>query len=71
MKYRDGEEEMATHSCILVGIIPWLEEPGGLSYMAFQSQTRLSDCTHQAGALSLEASVYMILDEDFQLRWFK
>ena len=24
------EEEMATHSCILVWKIPWTEEPGGL-----------------------------------------
>ena len=24
------EEEMATHSSILAGIIPWTEEPGGL-----------------------------------------
>ena len=24
------EEEMPTHSSILVGIIPWTEEPGGL-----------------------------------------
>ena len=24
------QEEMATHSSILVGIIPWIEEPGGL-----------------------------------------
>ena len=25
------EEEMATHSSILAGIIPWTEEPGGYS----------------------------------------
>jgi len=25
------EEEMATHSSILAGIIPWTEEPGGHS----------------------------------------
>ena len=24
------QEEMATHSSILAGIIPWTEEPGGL-----------------------------------------
>ena len=24
------EEEMAIHSSILAGIIPWIEEPGGL-----------------------------------------
>ena len=27
------EEEMATHSSILVWRIPWTEEPGGLQYM--------------------------------------
>ena len=30
------EEEMATHSCILVWKIPWTEEPGGLQSMASQ-----------------------------------
>ena len=38
------EEEMATHSSILAGEIPWTEEPGGLSSERLQkSQTRLSD----------------------------
>ena len=27
------EEEMATHSSILTGKIPWTEEPGGLQSM--------------------------------------
>ena len=37
------EEGMATHSSILVGKIPWPEEPGGLHSMGLQkSQTRLS-----------------------------
>ena len=27
------EEETATHSSILAGIIPWTEEPGGLESM--------------------------------------
>ena len=27
------EEEMATHSSILAGIIPWAEKPGGLQSM--------------------------------------
>ena len=30
------EEEMATHSIILVGKIPWIEEPGGLQSMGLQ-----------------------------------
>ena len=30
------EEEMATHSSILAGKIPWTEEPGGLQSMGSQ-----------------------------------
>ena len=37
------EEEMATHSSILVWKIPRTEEPGVLQSMGSQSQTRLSD----------------------------
>ena len=38
------EEEMATHSRILVWKIPWTEKPGGLqSTAAAKSRTRLSD----------------------------
>ena len=37
------EEEIATHSSILVWRIPWTEEPGSLQSMGSQSQTRLSD----------------------------
>ena len=37
------EKEMATHSSILIGEIPWSEDPGGLQSMGLQeSQTRLS-----------------------------
>ena len=31
------EKEMATHSSILAGEIPWTEEPGGLQSMGLQS----------------------------------
>ena len=38
------EEDMATHSSILAGKIPWTKGPGGLQSMGLQnSQTRLSD----------------------------
>ena len=38
------EEEMATHSSILAGKIPWTEEPGGLlQSKGSQSWTRLSN----------------------------
>ena len=37
------EKEMATHPSILMGRIPWTEEPGGLQPMGSQSQTRLRD----------------------------
>ena len=30
------EEEMATHSCILVWEFPWTEEPDGLESMGLQ-----------------------------------
>ena len=30
------EEEMATHSSSLAGVIPWTEEPGGLQSMGWQ-----------------------------------
>ena len=33
---RSLEEEMATHSSILAGKIPWTEEPGGLQSMRSQ-----------------------------------
>ena len=34
---------MVTHSRILAWSIPWTEEPGGLQFMEYQSQTLLSD----------------------------
>ena len=37
------EEEMATHSSVLVWRIPWTEKPGGLQSMGSQSQTQLSN----------------------------
>ena len=40
-------KEMATHASSLTWKIPWTEEPGGLQSMGSQSQTRLSNFTHQ------------------------
>ena len=37
------KEEMATHSSILAGAIPWTEEPGGLHTAHRVAKTRLSD----------------------------
>ena len=37
------EEEMATHSSIVVWEIPWTEEPEVVQFMGSQSRTRLSD----------------------------
>ena len=34
--YDGVEEEMAIHSSILAGKIPWMEEPGGLQYIGSQ-----------------------------------
>ena len=36
------EEEMATHSSILAGKIPWKEKPGWLQSVGSQSRRRLS-----------------------------
>ena len=38
------KKEIATHSSILAGEIPWTEEPGGLPPMESQSWTRLCAC---------------------------
>ena len=37
------EKEMATHSSILAGEIPWREEPGGTTGQTAQSVSNLSD----------------------------
>ena len=40
------EKEMATHSSILAGKIPWTEEPGRLQSIGLQSWTWLRDWAH-------------------------
>ena len=42
------EMEMATHSNILAGIIPWTEEPGGLHSMGPQSRTQVNQLSTHA-----------------------
>ena len=42
---RSLEKEMATHSSILAGEIPWTEQPGRLQSMGSQSQARLMPST--------------------------
>ena len=42
------EVEMATHSNILAGVIPWTEEPGGLHEVTM-SRTQLSMHTDAQG----------------------
>ena len=37
------KEVMATHFSILAWRIPWTEEPGGLQFMGWESQTQLSN----------------------------
>ena len=39
------DEEMATHSSILVWEIAWTEEPGALQSLVLQSRTQLTDLT--------------------------
>ena len=41
------EEEMATHSSILVCRIPWMEEPGGLQSMGSQESDMTQRLNHQ------------------------
>ena len=39
------EKEMATHSSILAGKIPWTEEPGGLQSIGSQKTgAQMNDC---------------------------
>ena len=40
------EEEMATHSSILAGIIPWTEEPGELQSMGHKESDRTEATEH-------------------------
>ena len=49
------EKGMATYSSSLAWEIPWTEEPGGLQFMASQSQTWLSE---QAWAQMLTKFLY-------------
>ena len=48
------EEEMATHSSVLVWRIPWTEEPGGLQSMGSQrvEHDRAHTCTHMHYTMS-------------------
>ena len=57
------EEEMATHSSILVWKIPWTEKPGGLQSMELQKK---SDSTAQAPDKDyfLVEFQYIVIDSD-------
>ena len=47
------KKEMATHSNVLAGEIPWTEEPGGLQFMELQkSWTQLTDKATTISALT-------------------
>ena len=39
-----SEEEMATHSSILVWEFPWAEEPGGLQNMGVTKESDMTEC---------------------------
>ena len=53
---RSLEEEVATHSSIFAGRIPWTEKPGGLQSMGLQSQTRLSMHAHKPNQVLISLS---------------
>ena len=55
------EEEMATHSSVLVWRIPWTEEPGGLPSMGSHTRTRLKRLSSSSSTLSSSSSFYRIL----------
>ena len=46
------EKEMATHSSVLAWRIPGTGEPGGLSFMGSQSQTRLKRLSSSSSSSS-------------------
>ena len=66
------EKEMATHSSILDWRVPWMEEPGGLQSMGWQSQTRLSYSiwtTHKMEVLRLGGLTSSLKDICFRRTW--
>ena len=56
------EKEMATHSSILAGIIPWTEEPGGLRPWVSQRVGLNLATKHKAELLS---------DMRIEARWLR
>ena len=50
---RSPEKEMATHSSIFAGMIPWTQEPGGLLSMGLQrvGHDLAAERTHTHGEL--------------------
>ena len=51
------EEEMATHSSVLVWEVLWTEEPGGLQSMGWQSWTRPSTRAYTATPLAQDLAL--------------
>ena len=59
------EKEMATHSSILAGRIPWTEEPGGLQSMGSQRVTQLSMKAYSYCIILYILQVYRIVIHNF------
>ena len=53
------EEEIATHSSILAGIIPWTDEPGGLPWGHKESETTEQLCMYVCTIYFIHDSVYL------------
>ena len=64
------KKEMATHSSILAWEIPWMEEPGGLQSMGWQSWTQLSDFTFTSSVLFLFRVQIQEMSYDISLSLF-
>ena len=66
------EKEMATHSSILAWTIPGMAEPGGLSSMGSQSQTRLKQLSSNSSSTSFLLESFQVLGKAcFLQRWDK
>ena len=54
------EKGMATHSSILVGRIPWTEEPGGLQSMGSQKSWARLTYTHTQKLYSITSATFYL-----------
>ena len=63
------EEEMATHSSILIWRIPWTQEPGGLQSMGSQTSWTQDLVTKQQG--TVQDNCFKLAHQNDYLQRFK